>query len=263
MAFTTLTPEEKQKRKEERKRLKYKNEHKIIDGIDYKICSKCKEYKPSTGEYFYKNKSNSIDGLSNKCIECEIKRAIQWKKDNPEKYAEAMSRVEAKPKRILSNRKRAEKQRKAGKQKEWQNNNPDKVKEYSMFKRLHKKHNINPLEWLRCKEYFNNQCAYCGLPIAEHYNNYNGEPRKEDLQKEHVDHFGVNDLSNCVPGCKSCNCKKWEFTFNEWYNENNPVFTKERYNKIMKWINTDHKLYIMSPKPKQKYTRKEVKKEIS
>ena len=250
-----LTPEEKQRRKEERRKVKYEKEHKIINGVDHKICSICKEYKPSTTEYFYKNECNSIDGLHNRCIECEIKRAIQWKKDNPEKYTAAMVRVEAKLKRKLSNRKRAEKQRKAGKQKEWQQKNPEKWKEYNKRKQ-HKKHNINKTEWQACKKYFNYQCAYCGLPLSQHYYTRNGITKLGDFHKEHKDHNGENDLSNCLPSCGSCNDKKWEFNFEEWYNKDNPIYDINRHNKIIKWLTEDYKQYIEPPKPKGKYTRK-------
>jgi hypothetical protein len=257
MAFTKLTPEEKQKRQEERKRLKYENEHKIIDGIDYKLCSKCNEYKPSTGEYFYKNDKNSRDGLSNKCIECERERAIQWKKDNPERFTILQARVEAKQERKLSNRKRAEKQRLAGKQKEWQQKNPDKLKEY-FNKKQHNRHNINKQEWENCKKYFNYECAYCGLLLSEHYFTRKGITKLGDFHKEHVDHEGVNNLSNCVPSCGSCNDHKWKFTLDEFYNSNNPNFTEEKYNKIIQWITEEYKQYIMPLKPKQKYTRKNI-----
>lgn len=90
-----------------------------------------------------------------------------------------------------------------------------------------------------CKQYFNYECAYCGLPLEEHYIIYAGNLILGDFHKEHVDHFGSNDLSNCVPACKSCNSSKHDFEFNKWYNTDNHKFNIERYNKIIKWLNVD------------------------
>lgn len=260
MAFTKLTLAEKQRRKEERKTIKYEKEHTLINGIDNKICSECNIYKPSTLDYFYKNTKNSTDGLYNKCIECEIKRAIKWKKENPDKFAISQAKVEAKLERKISNRKRATKQRKAGKQKAWQERNPNKLLKYNQD-RQHKNHKITKSEWLADKEYFKDKdgdfsCAYCGLKLQNHYRTYAGKQQKIDFHKEHVDHQGSNDLSNCVPSCGSCNDKKWKFAFNDWYNESYLHYTIERYNKIIQWLDNDYKLYIESEKPKRQYKKK-------
>ena len=82
------------------------------------------------------------------------------------------------------------------------------------------------------KEYFNNECAYCGLPLELHK-----EIVGQDLHKEHKDHNGANDLSNCVPACRLCNSTKHDKEFDDWYNKSNPNYTKSRYNKIIRWTN--------------------------
>ena len=247
MVFKKLTPEEKQKRKEERKKIKYEREHKIINGIDHKICAKCGEYKPAILDYFYKNDKNSIDQLSNKCIECERKRAIKWKKNNPEKYAVSQARVEVKPERILSNRKRAEKQRKAGKQKIWLKNNPEKQKQYTLN---HRNHDISEAEWQACLKFFDYKCVYCGMPLSEHLAKH-----KQKLHKEHADHNGYNDVRNCVPACRSCNYRKWAFPLEEWYKEQD-FFSENKLTKIYQWINEEYKKYI-EDKPPYRITRKQ------
>jgi len=60
-----------------------------------------------------------------------------------------------------------------------------------------------------------------------------------------VIHDGKSDLSNCVPSCQGCNSIKNLKTINELFNsdliEN---FTQDRYDKIIKWVNEDHKQYI-------------------
>jgi len=246
----SLTLEEKQRRKEERKRLKYEREHRIIYDVDHKLCSECNTYKPSTIEYYYKNDKNSIDGLHNRCIECEIKKAAQWKKDNPEKFAISQARIEAKLERKLSNRKRAEKQRKEGKQQIWQKNNPEKMKQYTLN---HRNHDISTKEWQACLKFFDNKCAYCGISLEEHLEKY-----KQQLHKEHVDHNGYNDVRNCVPACRSCNDKKWAFPMEEWYNEQE-YFSEDKLNKINMWCKEDYKQYI-EEKPPYRITRKRIHK---
>jgi 5-methylcytosine-specific restriction endonuclease McrA len=135
-------------------------------------------------------------------------------------------------------RKHGKKQRESGYQKEYQQKHPDKMRIYNQ-NRQHKNHKITKDEWLTCKNYFDNSCCYCGLTYEESKIKY-----KEDLHKEHADHFGANDLSNCIPACKSCNSQKWEHPLDKWYNENNHRFTQERYDKIMTWLNKDYKKFI-------------------
>ncbi len=104
---------------------------------------------------------------------------------------------------------------------------------------MNRTHSISNEEWEDCKKYFNYECAYCGLSVKDHYITFNEEERLGDFHKEHVDHEGENDLSNCVPSCKSCNSRKWEHDFNEWYTENNEVYSIERLSKIIKWLEED------------------------
>ena len=123
---------------------------------------------------------------------------------------------------------------------QYRQNNPDKIKQYNLHRKQNKKHKISKKEWESCKEYFNNSCAYCGISNEDAKKKY-----KNYLHKEHVDYNGANDLSNCVPACKSCNSLKWEYTLEDWYNKNNSRFTQERLDKIYKWLNKDYKNYII------------------
>lgn len=52
---------------------------------------------------------------------------------------------------------------------------------------------------------------------------------------------GENDISNCVPACKSCNGAKNVFPMREWY-ETQTFFDENRLNKILKWTDDDYKL---------------------
>lgn len=134
------------------------------------------------------------------------------------------------------------------KSRQWQKENRERKREYDrQYYQLNKEkfvgynnnrreinHNITDTEWLACKEYFNFQCAYCGLSEEDH-KIFVGQ----QFHKEHVIVNGRNDLKNCVPSCRNCNCQKWEFSLNNWYNKSNPNYTYERYVKIYNWLRFD------------------------
>jgi 5-methylcytosine-specific restriction endonuclease McrA len=128
-----------------------------------------------------------------------------------------------------------------GKFKEWQQNNKEKLKEYSIIRNQNKKHNIPKREWNNCKIFFENSCCYCGITEKEHRKLYG-----QDFHKDHFINDGPNDLSNCVPACKSCNSEKLKQDFFDWYNDNNSKYNYERFIKIVNWIENEYKKYIKS-----------------
>jgi hypothetical protein len=229
----------------------YQKYHKEINGELYKCCSKHTEYFPNedswfpcTLDNFYKR--NTRDGLSTYCKKCESKKNHQWGKENKDKRHTYVRRdylkhngrkdyYKALSKRLIDN----------GHRKEWEQNNPEKIKQYRLYREQNKTHKISKKEWLDCKEYFNNECAYCGLSIEEHYIRRNGELKLGDFHREHVQHDGANDLSNCVPSCKICNSSKGTYKLEDWY-INQEFFNEDKMNKIHKWLNEDYKLYINS-----------------
>ena len=241
-----LTEEEKQRRKEALRQKRYDEVHKVIDGIDYKFCKDCEKWLPCNREYYYTNKSNGIDGYNPYCINCTKKRAVKYQEENPEKMKEIYRRRDAikTPIKTERARKAAKVQRLRGDHKKWRAENRDKVREYSKKRSQHKKHEISKEEWGNCKSYFDNCCAYCGLHSSQHFRNWGEVPKKIDFHKEHVDHEGTNDLSNCVPSCQSCNSQKWTYSLEEWFNENNPKFNQDRLEKIKSWLEEDYKQYI-------------------
>ncbi|TVY09887.1 HNH endonuclease [Paenibacillus cremeus] len=215
--------------------------------MEYKLCNTCLQWFPCNSEYYYKNKQNKMDGYNAYCKECTIKKSKLWQKENPEQYKKLKEKHNAnRPEnQVVSTRLSSKRRLKDGRHKEWQQSERGKLAhKKSRERRKAKKHIISKEEWTKCKLYFDDSCAYCGLHISEHFIKYAGEFKWTDLHKEHVDDNGANDLSNCIPSCKNCNSQKWEFDLDEWYNEHNPFFTYERLLKINKWLNGDCYIHI-------------------
>ena len=239
--------------------LTYEESHKIIGGELYKICTICKNWFPCTKDNFYSTTKNTkYEGFkvvySTYCKTCEKARNIEYFKKHREQYSKNSHKCYIQPHIKAKYIERANKQRESGYNREWERNNPDKVKEYREIY-SNKKHTINNKEWISCKQYFNNQCAYCGLPIEEHYFTRLGITKLGDLHKEHVDCNGEGDLSNCVPACKKCNCGKHKDNMEEWYGKQE-FFNELKLKKIYKWLNEDYEQYIIEKKPRKPYTHK-------
>lgn len=232
---------------------KYEDYHKEIDKILYKKCVCHHEYFPEedvwlpcTSKYFYKNNKNKKDGLSPTCKKCDSKKSFKNQKDNWERTQQTKHKWHIKHRqRVIDKCKKWREDNIEWKQ-EYQSlylkSHPEKVAQYNEYRRNHKTHQITKTEWIACKEYFDNCCAYCNMPVEIHKEKFN-----QDLHKEHVDSNGSNELDNCIPSCSSCNYHKWEYTIKEWYTPENPMFSEERLNKILAWINGDYKNFL-SPK---------------
>jgi 5-methylcytosine-specific restriction endonuclease McrA len=180
------------------------------------------------------------------CKECTIERFHDYRENNLEKVKQLdreglKRRYHGRPEVKKRIKDHSNVQREIGDLAEWQRNNPDKLKQYAI---KHGTHSISKKEWKSCKSYFGNKCAYCGLDIEDHYIKFRKEMRLGDFHKEHVNPSGANDLSNCIPICKSCNSSKHHASFNEWYNEDNEKYSAERQDKIIKWVTEGYKEYI-------------------
>lgn len=209
--------------------------------INIKTCVTCKESK-SLSEYYPQNKKKA-DGThyiyyGNECKVCVKIRSTKWGENNRERKREHWRKYSKLPHKRETQARISKEVRESGKYLEWQRNNKNKIAGYTLS-RANKIHNITAREWENCKEYFNHSCAYCGLHIDEHYNRYKGELKLTDLHKEHVEHEGSNDITNCVPSCKSCNSSKHIFKLEDWYTPDNPNYSEERLNLIYKWIHKD------------------------
>lgn len=216
--------------------------------MERKTCKICTENFPATTEYFYKNKS-SRDGLHPYCKPCSVKKSKQNQLEKHDEYKEYWrdrfnTLYENDP--SIRERQKSNQRKRENKDelyREWQQNNPDKLKGYAN-KRITKKHEISKNEWENCKNYFNYRCAYCDLPIEEHWVKYRGETFIGDFHRDHADDEGANDLSNCIPACKSCNGTKHDSKMLDWYISSNPIYSEDRVNKIHKWLDEGYKLYM-------------------
>jgi len=206
---------------------------------------------PETEEFYYlSNKKYPERGFVGACKKCSSELA---------KLRTAKHREELLP--YWRNYYFENKPRKREINQNWMENNKEERREYQaeyrkteafinstkksqQFRKMHKKHILDKVEWQSCKEYFNMTCAYCGLPIEDHYRIYAGKPEKIDFHKEHFINDGLNDLSNCLPSCMTCNNAKKTMDFEEWYTENNKVYSAERLAKLRKWLQEDYKQYI-------------------
>lgn len=233
-------------KKEERELYLYNLKHKIDEkGVLLKQCSICKEWFPCAEEYFYKNRSK--EGFSPYCKKCEMIKNRKWTVDPKNKESVKKAYAKSDSNRgyagMIMMRENSRTRRLNGKHQQWQRDNPEKMRGYRLDREQNKTHTISKQEWENCQDYFNNSCAYCGLPIEEHFITRKGVTKLGSFHKEHVNHNGANDLSNCVPACKLCNSEKYTHTLEKWFNKNNIKFSEERLNKIHKWLNGDYKMY--------------------
>lgn len=224
-----------------------------------KTCSLCSEEK-GLCNYYSQNKKKK-DGTEYVyyqpyCKECCSKKAAGWKEDNPERVIINRRNLKIRdPERVRMHRRKSyENNLKTEKEtlRNWQKENPDQVKYHNQKRLQHKKHKISNKEWESCKNYFNYRCAYCDLKIEEHLIMFKGRIQLGDFHKEHFNHEGANDLSNCVPACKSCNSSKGDYDFEDWFKMSGQ-FSNSKRDKIIKWINEDYKQYIQL-KTTKKYT---------
>lgn len=229
---------------EARRLKKYIETHKFIDSVEHKFCTLCKDWHPLNEDFFYKNKSNGIDGFDPYCIESAKLKTKKWQEDNYDQYRINSKKSDYLPSTKIYWKEKEKKRRDDGKYSEWQQSNPDKIRGYNLDRELHKKHEINNKEWEECKKYFNHRCAYCGLKIEEHWRKRKGKYSLYDLHKEHVDHNGKNDLSNCIPSCQSCNSEKAKKDMINWYTLESINFDQLKLNKIHRWLDMDYLKYF-------------------
>jgi len=103
------------------------NKSKIIDGIQYKQCGTCKQFKPL--EDFHKLKHGSL-GVMAECKECALQRASEYQKVNPG-YRTNRYRNDPEFRERDKKRSREWKQANPRQYKEWCKEHPDYHKEWA------------------------------------------------------------------------------------------------------------------------------------
>ena len=219
---------------------------KIINGIEYKKCKECNKFYPNNNIYF--NISNrAIDKLHYNCKQCEREKRIQkWKNDDKYKKSR-LKYIENNKEKIkeyrhnqyLKNRDYElekdknynKKNRNIIRERERKYLSTEKGKQVNHLKTVKRRTRLNKLkndfnleQWEKCKNYFNNCCAYCG--------------KKEKLTVEHfipISKGGNTIAKNILPICKSCNSSKQEKDFEKWYKEQK-FYSIEKINKINEYF---------------------------
>ena len=252
--------------------ISYWKHHRINENkLEEKQCTKCLDWLEMNDSNFMIDNKNK-DGFTSKCRCCQKKYNESYYLATREKQLEKARERDRKlteEERLIKNKKSMEYYYEHGekyyinrktyheeheeilteKEDEWTEKNRIKLREYVRDRNQHKYHKISEQERLDCIKYFNNSCAYCNISEDEHKKKYN-----ERLHKDHAYNDGNNFVTNCVPGCKSCNSKKKKKDFNEWYTPDNPRFEEgfykqENYDRIVKWLEDDCFKYL-DPKHK-------------
>ena len=115
-------------------------------------------------------------------------------------------------------------------QKKWKTNNPDKVFNQRINRRIKSKNQGNGItkkQWYEMMKFFDWKCAYSGESLD-----------KNNRTIDHIiplDKGGENEVWNLVPMLKLYNCSKYTKNMEEWYKEQE-FYSEERLNKIYEWV---------------------------
>jgi hypothetical protein len=239
-----------------------------------KVCKGCKRELPLTAEYYNRQKTGK-DGFRARCKECRkheedketrLERNKKWHSENKERDSENRKKYYQEVQKDTNTEKcreycqrnrdnvfetaRAYRERNKEHLKQWQQkydeehreernalqrkwriNNPERTKEIAN-KVHHKRKAISRnlpcdftiKQWAECKERFDNKCAYCG--------------KEKDLAQDHflpLSKGGEYTKNNIVPTCQSCNSRKSNKNFFEWYPDFRH-YSKRREQKILTYL---------------------------
>jgi hypothetical protein len=166
--------------------------------------------------------------------ECR-KKSDQWRRNNLERHRENCRRwVARNPEKARETMRRASQR--------WREQNPEKAKEKQIRyreanrakvrERTRKRQSMRRAARRRAilafnaeqiemqKKLFGHKCAYCGS--------------SDRLSIDHVMALaagGLDEISNILPACLTCNCSKQSWPVEEWYRKQ-PFFTESRWRKI-------------------------------
>lgn len=175
-----------------------------------KQCSKCKENKPATAEYFAIRSDTGKFRAS--CRLCGIAYWACWRNDNrvadhhySQKYrASHLEEERRRDREYRAKRKQENPEREREYIKGYQKAHPEIWRQATQRRRVRKRDlssTLTPAEYQAILEYYGFACAYCGRPEAE----------VGKLHQEHVVpvmQSGGYTADNIVPACKHCNSRK-------------------------------------------------------
>lgn len=181
-----------------------------------KTCSKCKE----TNDNFNKGQSY--------CRTCQAEYKKRYKEKNQEKLREQeRNRMREKRQDPLYRKKEYKNRDKSLFVNYAKNRNPDDSRKWGIqsthrarAKRAGLKYDLTYQEWEETKAFFNHSCAYCGAT--------------KELWRDHIvphSKEGGYTKWNIVPCCRTCNTKKQDQNWLEWY-KNQPFFDSVKKEKI-------------------------------
>jgi len=174
-------------------------------------------------EYYWKNK----DKCNNLTIEYQKKNKEKVRKKQKEYRDKRKEHYKEFRKNYYAENKDYYKEKHA----EWVKKNPEKAiaisrktrqKRRSLRKQLPA--TLTTEQWEQIVEDFDSRCAYCGKP--------------QKLTQEHfvsVSHGGGYTHNNIIPACRSCNSKKHNKDFFEWYPDSD-CYSKKREKFILDYL---------------------------
>lgn len=204
--------------REYREQRRARNEKKkfIYDDKIMKTCIKCKMEEPATLEYFHKD-IRSEDGLVNECKECRKEYSEKHYQKNREEILEYSRKY------YKENR---EYHLEFMKKYSLENPEVDRLKVQRRRARIAQlPYTLTVREWEEALEYFNNECAYCGV-------------QENNLQQEHVIPVikgGGYTQDNIIPACGTCNASKNARDLEEWY-VSYEHYDEDRLNKVLDYV---------------------------
>lgn len=188
---------------------------KITHGDSHKKCPSCKKSLPYTHDYFAKT-PRTKSGLSATCKKCVAENGKNH-------YDRNKAEIDAKHREYYRDNKETVSQR----IKRYRKENPEKVKVIWQKRRAKLSNLPNTFsgeEWVFCKNYFDNKCAYCG--------------KRENLTQDHfvpLNLGGEYTNQNILPVCLSCNSSKGAKLFSDWYPKQ-IFYSKHREKRILKYL---------------------------
>lgn len=189
-----------------------KQVHISPDGMKY--CPQCSTEYPSTREFFYRSQKLGLFGW---CKSCTNQKARDARRANPQHF-------------------RAQDKKRAEKKRQYRRNNPNKIKALKQRRNARRNGlpaNFTDQQWQSAKEWFGNNCAYCGCAAV--------------LCMDHVIPLSNKNSSNpgtvatnIVPACRSCNSSKCDKPISEWLYQNTDRTTADnilsRIAEYFQWV---------------------------